>query len=100
MAGPGAVPVTANRPLAASRAMADQAVPENTARADQADQAVPENTARVDRADQVVQANGMAIPAAATSTELPGATDPHPGDGVSRRGRCGADRSRGPEGHG
>jgi hypothetical protein len=52
------------------------------------------------RADPVAPANGMGIPSVATSTGSRGETDPHLGDGVSRRGRPGADRSRRPEGHG
>ncbi len=59
--------------------------------------ALPGTTAR---ADPVAPANGMGIPSVATSTGSRGETDPHLGDGVSRRGRPGADRSRRPEGHG
>jgi hypothetical protein len=45
-------------------------------------------------------AHGMGIPSVATSTGSRGVTGPHPGDGVRRHGRTGADRSRRPEGPG
>jgi hypothetical protein len=45
-------------------------------------------------------AHGMGIPSVATSTGSRGVTGPHPGDGVRRHGRIGADRSRRPEGPG
>jgi hypothetical protein len=45
-------------------------------------------------------AHGMGTPSGATSMGSRGVTDPHPGDGVRRRGRDGADRSRRPEGPG
>jgi hypothetical protein len=48
------------------------------------------------RADRAGPAHGVGIPSVATSTGLRGETDPHPGDGVRRRGRRGADRSRRP----
>jgi hypothetical protein len=82
--------------LPGTTAPADPAVLPGTTTA-QADPAVlPGTTAR---ADPVAPANGMGIPNVATSTGSRGVTDPHPGDGVRRRGRPGADRSRGPEGH-
>ena len=46
------------------------------------------------------EAHGMGTPSGATSMGSRGVTDPHPGDGVCRRGRHGADRSRRPEGPG
>ena len=52
------------------------------------------------REDPVAPANGMGIPSVATSTGSRGVTGPHPGDGVRRHGRTGADRSRRPEGPG
>jgi hypothetical protein len=52
------------------------------------------------REDPVAPANGMGIPSVAISTGSRGVTGPHPGDGVRRHGRTGADRSRRPEGPG
>ena len=52
------------------------------------------------REDPVAPANGMGIPSVATSTGSRGVTGPHPGDGVRRHDRTGADRSRRPEGPG
>jgi len=85
MADRPGVPVTAGRRPAASRA---RAAPDPVA---------PGRTARV---DQVVPRHGMGMTAGATSTEPRGATDPHRGDGVSRRGLSGADRFRGPAARG
>ncbi|BBZ52008.1 hypothetical protein MHEI_37250 [Mycobacterium heidelbergense] len=58
----------------------------------------------VDRAGPAARAvpagHGMAIPSAVTSTTPRGATDPHPGDMVSRLGQLGTGRSRLPVGNG
>lgn len=48
----------------------------------------------------VLRADGTGMTTAATSTGNLGATDPHPGAGVSRPARTGADRSRRPDRHG
>jgi hypothetical protein len=50
--------------------------------------------------DPVGPAHGMGIPSVATSTGPRGEPDPHPGDGVRRRGQGGADRSPRPVGGG
>jgi hypothetical protein len=64
--------------------------------ADQADPVVPWTTALAGRRPE----HGMGIPNVATSTGPRGETDRHPGDGVRRRRRRGADRSRRPGGSG
>src|SRR5271166_6047922 len=64
-----------------------------TARADPAvPEAVPRTMARVDPAETT---RGAGTHSVATSTGPRGATGPHRGDGVHRRGRPGADHSRG-----
>jgi hypothetical protein len=93
-------------------ALADLADLVDTARAARADPAaragpvVPETSTRtvlVDRAAPAVPENpahGAGIPTVAISTKPLGVTDPRPGDGVSRRGRRGTDRSHRPAGSG
>jgi hypothetical protein len=83
--------------LPGTTAPADPAVLPGTGMAPADPVVLPGTTAR---ADPVAPAHGMGIPNVATSTASRGVTDPHPGDGVRRHGRTGADRSRRPEGHG
>ena len=91
---PSVVPTMAGRRLVT--ALAGPVVPPTgTAPADPVD--LLGTTARE---DPVAPANGMGIPSVATSTGSRGVTGPHPGDGVRRHGRTGADRSRRPEGPG
>ena len=80
-------------------AEADPAVLRTTAPADLVDPAGLRTAARVVLLP-VLRADGTGMTTAATSTGNLGATDPHPGAGVSRPARTGADRSRRPDRHG